>query len=380
MRQTILTAFRKAKAITLVAVPLGMAGLLTGSVDNTPPDDLEFNGSADTAVAAPLNPPKFGPFTEDEAQRRGAPKIADINMLRNLPTNNALDQLATNHTKLARNRAELDKVLRDCAREVGEPCKPGLQKYQTMLKEVREMRAPYLQAMVVNAWVNSAIRYDNEEIGKNNRRNLNEALIDGKGVCDEQAQLKLHALQAVGFKPEDIRFVVGNVVQNGKFKIAHAVTTVRIDGRTLVLNNQLSAQMPAQAASFQAISKLMDGTSRLATTTELLGEKPEERSPTEKFLPVYAMNYQTAAPYMGMNSNTQAPFYVGRRLKHQRKIEISDVSLGVSLSKIDPGFRPSVSALLMDAFNLTKPKSEPAPVAPSLAASSTLASAPAPKP
>ncbi len=367
----------------VMAVPLGMAGMLTGSVDNMTPNDLEFNGSADSVVAAPLNPPKFGPFNEDEAQRRGAPRIADINMLRHVPTNNALDQLATNHTKLARNRAELEMVLRDCANEVVVPCAPGLQKYQTMLTEVREMHAPYLQAMVVNAWVNSAIRYDNEEVGSNKRRNLDEALIVGKGVCDEQAQLKLHALQAVGFKPEDIRFVVGNVVQNGKFKIAHAVTTVRIDGRTLVLNNQLSAQMPAQAASFQAISKLMDGTSRLATTTELLGENPEERSHTEKFLPVYAMNYQTAAPYMGMNSNTQAPFYVGKRLKRPRKIEISDVSLGVGLSKIDKAFQSTVSALLLEAFQVTvAPKQAPEPIllTPNVPASGLPASPSAPRP
>jgi predicted transglutaminase-like cysteine proteinase len=380
MRPAILTAFRKAKAMTVWAVPLAMAGLLAGSVDNTPPNDLEFNGTADAVAAVPLNPPKFGPFTEDEAQRRGAPQIADLNTLRHVPTNNALDQLATNHAKLVRNRTEFDQVLRDCAREVAQPCAPGLQKYQAMLTEVREMRAPYLQAMVINAWVNSSIRYDNEEVGTNKRRNLDEALIVGKGVCDEQAQLKLHALQAVGFKSDDTRYVVGNVVQNGKFKIAHAVATVRIDGRALVLNNQLSAQMPAQAASFQAISKLMDGTSRLMATPELHGDKPEERSAAEKFLPVYAMNYQTAAPYIGMNSNTQAPFYVGRRLKHQRKIEISDVSLGVGLSKISPSFRPSVSTLLIDAFNLTKPKPEAAPVAPNVAASGTLTSAPALKP
>lgn len=378
MRPAVLTAFCKAKAMTVWAVPLAMSGLLTGSVDNTPPNDLEFNGSPETTTAAPFNPPKFGPFAEDETQRRATPYIPDLNTLRHVPTNNALDQLATNHAKLVRNRTEFDQVLRDCAREVMQPCAPGLLKYQAMLNEVRAMGAPYLQAMVINAWVNSAIRYDNEEVGSNKRRNLDEALIVGKGVCDEQSQLKLHALQAVGFRPADTRYVVGNVVQNGKFKIAHAVATVRINDRTFVLNNQLSAQMPAQAASFQAISKQMDVTSRLMTTTELHGDKPEERSAFEKFLPVYAMNYQTAAPYVGMNSNTQAPFYVGKRLKQPRKVEISDVSLGTGLSKIDPSFRPMVRALLLDAFNLTKPKPEAVPVAPGLVASSTPASAPTP--
>lgn len=371
LRPALLTAYRKSKAITAIAVPLGMAAALGGSSFNAPPDDLEFNGSPDAVTAAPLNPPKFGPFTEDEAQRRSAPHIADMNLLRHVPTNNALDQLATNHAKLVRNRAEFDQVLRDCGSELTQPCAPGLQKYQTMLSEVRALHAPYLQAMVINAWVNSAIRYDNEEVGSNKRRNLDEALIVGRGVCEEQAQLKLHALQAVGFKPGDTRYVVGNVVQNGKFKIAHAVATVRIDDRTFVLNNQLSAQMPAQAASFQAISKQIDVTSRLMTTAELHGDKPEERSPAEKFLPVYAMNYQTAAPYIGMNSNTQAPFYVGKRLKQPRKIEISDVSLGVGLEKVDPGFRPMVSTLLFDAFNLTKPKSEPAPLLPAVPASAS---------
>lgn len=359
MRPAVATAFQRAKVLTAIAVgvPAAIYGAMAGMAAMTAPDDLEFVGAASEAPAVPLNPPKFGPFTEDETQRRGAPTVTDMNSLRHVPVNNATDELGGNHTKLVRNRLELDAVLRDCAREVVQPCAPGLQKYQQMVQEVRTFHAPYLQAMVINAWVNSAIRYDNEEVGSSKRRNLDEALLVGKGVCDEQAQLKLHALQAVGFKPDDTRYVVGNVVQNGMFKIAHAVATVRINDQSFVLDNQMSGEMPPHAASFQAVSALLNRASRLKTTTEMYGANPEQRSAAEKFLPVYAMNYQTAAPYTGMASKSAAPFYVGRRLKQPHN-QISDISLGVGLSKIDAGFRPVVSSLLMDAFDVTATKPE----------------------
>ena len=150
---------------------------------------------------------------------------------------------------LQNNKAQLDLALNAC---VARPdvCDPNLVRYTKMIETVKEIPSPMEKVSAINAWVNSAIRYDTYEAAHVGiYRSMLGTLIDNRGVCVEQARLKMHALERVGFAPDNIRYVVEHTYENGKqTTVDHAVAVVRLDMKSLghvnwVLNNN-QASLP----------------------------------------------------------------------------------------------------------------------------------------
>lgn len=200
--------------------------------------------------------------------------------------------LRQNHAELIGNAAELDAALRQCAAEPAN-CAPGIREYSTMLEVARALPDRLTQSSFVNAWVNTALLYDGVVANdKLPHRSLTEALSDGRAVCDEQAQLKLHALNAIGFPAQDVRYVLGFVRSNaadGRLQDSgHAVVLARHGRVNWVLNNDGQAAPYAQVPGLaQPLVDLSFNALRQDTV----------HAQGTVFRPVQAMNYVVAANY-----------------------------------------------------------------------------------
>lgn len=64
------------------------------------------------------------------------------------------------------------------------------------------------------------------------------------GDCEDYAIAKFMALRALGFENAELRIVVLNDLNLG---IAHAVLVVYVDGKALVLDNQIKTVVPAES-------------------------------------------------------------------------------------------------------------------------------------
>jgi predicted transglutaminase-like cysteine proteinase len=64
------------------------------------------------------------------------------------------------------------------------------------------------------------------------------------GDCEDYAISKYMALKALGFRVEDLRIVV---LQDTNLGVPHAVLVVFLQGRALVLDNQVSGIVPAES-------------------------------------------------------------------------------------------------------------------------------------
>jgi predicted transglutaminase-like cysteine proteinase len=64
------------------------------------------------------------------------------------------------------------------------------------------------------------------------------------GDCEDYAISKYMALKALGFRAEDMRIVV---LQDTNLNVPHAVLVVFLQGRALVLDNQVSGIVPAES-------------------------------------------------------------------------------------------------------------------------------------
>jgi hypothetical protein len=174
------------------------------------------------------NPLAYAIYSEDKTQRSGAPRLVDLSLNRGQVNDINVQSLARNQLTLLRNKIEMDAAFVHCD-NAPTTCPPSLVAYRSMIGVVRQIADPLTQAGVVNAWVNNAIQYDNVEAKQASwRRTLTDTLAAGQGVCDEQGQLKLYALDKAGFKPENLRFVLAAMVQNGKRVGAHAFVLTRI--------------------------------------------------------------------------------------------------------------------------------------------------------
>ena len=64
------------------------------------------------------------------------------------------------------------------------------------------------------------------------------------GDCEDYAIAKFMALRALGFENPEMRIVVLNDLNLG---IAHAILVVYVDGKALVLDNQIRSVVPADS-------------------------------------------------------------------------------------------------------------------------------------
>ncbi len=104
---------------------------------------------------------------------------------------------------------------------------------------------------VVNAWVNEAIRYDQDKYSKSKNvgndpnwyQTSFHTLDSGKGVCGDIGRLKYQTLKAVGIDDKNMRLVGGDVhdlVDTSKTE-AHELLMVNTGGRSYLLNNNMAA-------------------------------------------------------------------------------------------------------------------------------------------
>lgn len=123
----------------------------------------------------------------------------------------------------------------------GDRCGKNIAAFFNMIEAVKKERDKLLQIELINAWVNLHVAYDHDELRRaksnSDHRTMKQALIDGKGVCNEIARLKMFGLEQTGFAPDDIRVAGEALFIGGKAQgTGHAVATVRLNGKTWIMN------------------------------------------------------------------------------------------------------------------------------------------------
>jgi predicted transglutaminase-like cysteine proteinase len=297
------------------------------------------------------NPLHYADYQEDATRRVIAPLSVDPNVNRRVTNDISTTRLEDNQRTLLRNRLELDQAIATCAQRSAD-CAPGIAEYSSMIRAAGQLPDRLTQAGFVNAWVNTAIRYDRVEAKANWRRTLTEALADGQGVCDEQSQLKFHALDRIGFPAQDTRIIFAALTQGGQRTGAHAFVLTRMDETNWVLDNQ-QLPIPTDTSAQQqrrilGIHAQMLPDTRHANTVGAPLPGIGDRS----VFPRQAHTYLTAAPYAGIVEADKEPFFVGKRLSLRRRSTgiATDFDLNQALDAAAAPVRTQASAALQTAL------------------------------
>ncbi len=278
---------------------------------------MQFVATSPEAAAPAAHDLPFGPFTE-AADRRIKAGLALTPAPGNQTTAYAmLSEMGSSHYAIMRNAVVLDSQMVAC-RMTPETCSPPLEKFRQLIDTARTIPDPTTKALLVNAWVNTAIAYDDDLVlsQKNSKPrpapDMVETLTTGKGICDQQAQLKLYALSRAGIPQEDLRYVALMVIKEGRWVSSHAVTLARLDGKTAVLNGQqYDKDMPHK--TYADIDQRLAYNSALQDPRSLLNldyNAPFRQGGTS-LMPLYSANYVTAQPYQGMLDGEKPPYYRG---------------------------------------------------------------------
>ncbi len=332
-------------------------------------DDFKFSA---TAVTADGNAPKFGPYAEDMRSLISAPGVAAARDY--MPTAEPRD-MPRNFAMLRQNRAELDSALNACTTQ---RCPNELTNYRNVIADIRQVPDKRTQLALVNGWVNAAILYDDGEYAARSKsinvngvvagsrpRSLVETLRDGKGICDEQAQLKLDMLSRVGFPQRDLRYVALMVTERApqraaaEHTLSHAVLLARAGGQTYALTNQ---SVPGwndtvQTMVIQQLPQVKNEMNYLGIVARPenmtnIGWDVRQHNSGVRFFPVQAINYDGAALYAGVQFRDTAPFYVGQRFPIPVfRQEQPDIVLGSDLENVAVPSRPAARRVLENAVN-----------------------------
>jgi len=167
--------------------------------------------------------------------------IAGIKEIQGFPANTAQSQdVLASQARYRTDKAELDAALDECSKKPAH-CPAVLKAFADMIGNLKKFSDnTLLRALIVNAWLNSSIIYDNAEARGAKRQTLLATILHKRGICDEVTQLKLYALRSSGTPADDVRYLAEVVVTNGKMeKTGHAVVALK-DGqsRTWILDNQ----------------------------------------------------------------------------------------------------------------------------------------------
>ncbi len=129
----------------------------------------------------------------------------------------------------------------------------------------------FVQLLMVQALVNSLIKYDNNEVKTGARRTLVATINDFQAVCEEQAQLKMALLKYLGFSAEQVRFLTEYMTSDGEqYKMNidgvvvpadHAVNAVRLKSPegtmvTVILSNSQTWISGERFTTYGAFSKI----------------------------------------------------------------------------------------------------------------------------
>lgn len=118
-----------------------------------------------------------------------------------------------------------------------------LQEWRALLRSLAG-QAPSAQVAAVNEFMNRApYIIDPVNYGVPDYWATPIQFLGKDGDCEDYAIAKFISLRELGFKNEQMRIVV---LDDLNLKIAHAILVVYMDGRALVLDNQIATVVPAE--------------------------------------------------------------------------------------------------------------------------------------
>jgi len=230
-------------------------------------------------------------------------------------------------------KADLELRLSRCARDSAN-CHPHIKAYANMVELAKKISDRKIQAAVVNAFVNSAIKYDDDEntaLKANDNlapRSQVAALLDGCGICGSISQLKLAALELICFPQDDIRLVgmswakeeqsadnhtIVEAKEENQSVDGHAVVEVRIGNANWILNNE--SDQPAENSSMISLSSAQDifiyHSLMERDFVAVNGDVSVFGPPGEKAYPAFSFNSTYAAYY---NKVDRRPPFVNQSL------------------------------------------------------------------
>lgn len=349
---------------------IGMSGLIGAGVIKIAHDDaaildraFQFTSAAPAQTSTRATITSFGPFHEDQSARISITPAAAHHAPGTLIAQALLSKMEPSLGAIRSNAMQLNAAMEICKRQ--EPdCIPEVRQYQDMIEKVRQIPDRLTQAKTINAWVNTAILYDHGMRARAVAKLPHVwptplgSLTSGSGVCDQQAELKLHALSKVGFAQDDLRFTVLMLVQEGKWASSHGVVLARIDGKNYVLNNQTTEKevkpFHRDYLPLEDTGRTLDYNAALQSPAQLLnlGLDASFRQEGASMIPLYSMNYQSAQPYIGVTDNAEPPYYRGVKFDRPLlQLHWGRESLGHNLSDVAAPHRPVVFAVLDPVIN-----------------------------
>ena len=104
-------------------------------------------------------------------------------------------------------------------------------RFARLMEQAREL-APVEALKFVNREVNRAIKYRSDK--GDQWQTLAQSAARGTGDCEDYAIAKMTLLAALGFRPEQLQFIV---LKDTRRQLYHAVLAVHVDGKRYILDN-----------------------------------------------------------------------------------------------------------------------------------------------
>lgn len=134
--------------------------------------------------------------------------------------------------------------MREAAHKLGSRAAAAVQELQPMLNAARSLDEPS-QLQVVNQFYNRRIAFVDDMLAWGQADHWAtplQTLALGQGDCEDYAIAKYFSLKALGVPGDQMRIVV---VDDLNLKVPHAILVVYLDGRALILDNQIPTVVPA---------------------------------------------------------------------------------------------------------------------------------------
>jgi predicted transglutaminase-like cysteine proteinase len=150
-------------------------------------------------------------------------------------------------------RANIDEQIAGC-QDLPQSCSPRFRAWVNLIAAVNQIQDPLLKIAVVNGWVNTVVKYDNDGPRSSEHdgqifQSPQDTLSKGTGVCIDYATLKYETLRRAGFRDTDMR-----LVEMRRYLVdGHAVLLVNINNENWILSNyQVVLPRPASYEDFEA--------------------------------------------------------------------------------------------------------------------------------
>ncbi len=137
---------------------------------------------------------------------------------------------------LSRYRKESPSELKKCRLSPSNKC--AITKWRIFLNNIATESNKQKQIALVNRYLNKRLYIiDMINYNKKDYWATPKQFVNRNGDCEDYAIAKYMSLIHLGFNKNDMRIVV---LQDLNLKVAHAILVIYIDGRTLVLDNQIT--------------------------------------------------------------------------------------------------------------------------------------------